>query len=205
MEDELEILIQFLQVHHSRTPEHSSKEFIAHLCGTRQLLVQWSARPALCVAGLFHSVYGADAFPAGAVPASLRNQVRQLIGVEAEQIAWLFCVMERATLANNVNRTGEFRVKNRHTNEPIPLNATEVSDLSHLFIANVLEVLRGVPAKHRAAVWPMAYASLLPFRPVVLRAAQSAIDALVICTAHPIGGQIGRSFEADSRHANRLR
>jgi Domain of unknown function (DUF6817) len=205
MEDELEILIQFLQVHHSRTQEHSGEKFIAHLRGTRQLLVQWGARPALCAAALFHSVCGPDACPDSTVPASLRDEVRQLIGAEAEQIARLFCVMERSTLVDNVNRTGEFRVKNRHTNEPVPLNATEVSDLSHLLIANVLEVLRAVPPKHRATVWPMAYAGLLPFRPVVLRAAQSAIDALVLCTAHPIGGQIGRSFEADSRHANRLR
>ena len=204
MEDELEILIQFLQVHHTRTREQSGKEFIAHLCGTRQLLAQWGGRTALCRAGLFHSVYGTDACPDATVPDSLRNHVRQLIGTEAEQIAWLFCVMERATLVDNVNRAGEFRVKNRHTNEPIPLNATEVSDLSHLLLANVLEVLRAVPPRHRAAVWPMAYANLLPFRPVVLRAAQSAIDALVLSTADPHGAHFWRSFEADGRQANRL-
>jgi hypothetical protein len=38
--------------------QHSDRGLLDHLFGTRQLLVEWEARAALCDAGLFHSVYG---------------------------------------------------------------------------------------------------------------------------------------------------
>ena len=55
-----------------------------HLLGTRRLLVEWEARPALCDAGLFHSVYSTEYYELKAIPLSMRDEVRQLIGDEAE-------------------------------------------------------------------------------------------------------------------------
>jgi (p)ppGpp synthase/HD superfamily hydrolase len=63
---------------------HSEVGLFDHLLGTRQLLVEWKARPALCDAGLFHSVYSTEHYELKAIPLSMRDEVRQLIGDEAE-------------------------------------------------------------------------------------------------------------------------
>src|SRR4051795_9590961 len=63
--------------------------FLSHLIGTRRLLVSWGCRPALCEAGLFHSVYGTEYFEPEQQPT--RDDVVAIIGTEAERVAWLWC------------------------------------------------------------------------------------------------------------------
>src|ERR1043165_1812130 len=70
--------------------------FLAHLIGTRRLLAAWGSRAALCDGGLFHSVYGTEYFQPDRVPD--RDDVRAVIGAEAERIAWLWCAVQRETL-----------------------------------------------------------------------------------------------------------
>src|SRR5262249_40137618 len=77
--------------------EHDSPvPFLSHLVGPRRLLTTWGASPALCDAGLFHSVYGTEYFVPDRTPE--RDDVVAVIGPEAERIAWLWCTCERATL-----------------------------------------------------------------------------------------------------------
>ena len=63
MNEELQRRIEFLREAKIGELKHSEKGLLAHLLGTRKLLEQWGARAALCAAGLFHSVYGTDAYP----------------------------------------------------------------------------------------------------------------------------------------------
>jgi hypothetical protein len=70
--------------------------FLSHLLGTRRVLVEWGERPALCDAGLFHSAYGTEYFPVDS-PAT-RDDVRAVIGDDAEEVAWLWCTIRRDTL-----------------------------------------------------------------------------------------------------------
>jgi hypothetical protein len=139
MDEQLERRIRFLRTAHTDEMPHSGRELLDHLLGTRQLLVDWGARPALCDAGLFHSIYGTEHYELKAVPLDVRAPVQQLIGDEAESLAWLFCVMRRETLFQNLGRSGDFTVQQRLTGEWLPLTATQFQDLVTMSFANTLE------------------------------------------------------------------
>lgn len=92
--DDLRERLEFLRRLGFDTLQHDSHvPFMAHLAGTRRVLREWGCRDALADAGLFHSVYGTEYFEPDTTAS--RDDVRALIGDEAEEIAWLWCVIER--------------------------------------------------------------------------------------------------------------
>jgi hypothetical protein len=139
MDEQLEKRVSFLRAAGTEGMPHTEHGLLSHLLGTRQLLVDWDARPAVCDAGLFHSVYGTERYEGTAIPLSRRVEVRQLIGDEAEALAWLFGVMRRKTFDQNLGRPGEFTVQHRLTNEWLPLTTTQFHDLVTMTFANTLE------------------------------------------------------------------
>jgi len=110
MDDGLEDRLRFLRNANADAMPHSQRALLDHLLGTRQLLLDWGARPAVCDAGLFHSVFGTEHYAPQAIPLSMRADVRQLIGDEAESLAWLFCIMRRETFDANLGREGDLSV-----------------------------------------------------------------------------------------------
>jgi hypothetical protein len=139
MNEPLEKRLQFLRQANTEGMPHSDRGLLDHLLGTRQLLIEWQARPALCDAGLFHSVYGTEYYDLQAIPLAMRNEVQQLIGDEAESLAWLFCMIRRESLLENPGPDGEYRVQHRLTDEWLPLTKSQFQDLLTLTIANTLE------------------------------------------------------------------
>src|SRR5580704_14622773 len=103
MHEELDKRVQFLRGVNIEAREHSERGLLDHLLGTRQLLLEWGARPVLCDAGLFHSVYGTEGYKHATLPLSMRSRVQELIGNEAESLVWLFCFMRRKTLGDNLD------------------------------------------------------------------------------------------------------
>ncbi len=113
--------------------EHDSHvPFLSHLVGTRRVLASWGERPALCDAGLFHSVYGTEYFEPERSPE--RADVVAIVGAEAERIAWLWCAIRRDTI-DRAQRTVQLRADD--TIEP--LTALEVADLATLWAADTVE------------------------------------------------------------------
>jgi hypothetical protein len=102
-------------------------------------------RPALCEAGLFHSVYGTEHYLPAAFPSEMRAEVSELIGEEAEGLAWLFCVMERETFDRNLGRTDGLCIRERRTGEWLPLTPGQFADLVTLSFANTLEAMPRLP------------------------------------------------------------
>jgi hypothetical protein len=174
MDEQLENRLQFLRKANTDTMPHSDRGLLHHLLGTRQLLVEWGARPVLCDAGLFHSVYGTEHYELKAIPLTMRNEVRQLIGEEAESLAWLFCMIRRETLDQNLGRDGEFRVQHRLTDEWLPLTKTQFQDLSTLTMANSLEAFPRCSWIGRRNL--RRY--LRQFRDVAIPPAQRALDRI---------------------------
>jgi len=76
------------------TQPHSGRTFIEHLDGTYRLLQPHGETIAL--AGALHSIYGTQYYKPRATPT--REQVRALVGAEVEQLAYLFCTLDRKTL-----------------------------------------------------------------------------------------------------------
>lgn len=107
--------------------------FLSHLLGTRRLLARWGERPALCDAGLFHSAYGTEYFPVD-TPAT-RDDVRAVIGDEAEEIAWYWCTIRRDTF----DLAGPVTVADRTTGDRLTLSDERAADIATLWAADTVE------------------------------------------------------------------
>jgi hypothetical protein len=175
--DELGARVEFLRSVGTELMQHSDRGLLSHLIGTRGLLEQWGARPALCDAGLFHSVYGTEVYQLTTIPMTMRSRVQEVIGPEAEAVAWLFCVMKRETLKDNLGREADLGVTNHLTGERCAITPEQFADLTNLMFANTLEVVRRLSVtnkNHREAV-----RDLIPFGDAALPAARQALDAFL--------------------------
>jgi hypothetical protein len=73
--------------------QHSKGTLKSHLMGTYQILQNKKQNIDVCLAGLFHSVYGTSIFTYSST--SDRDAVRAVIGETAERLVWLFCNLDR--------------------------------------------------------------------------------------------------------------
>ncbi len=74
---------------------HSGRTLFDHLVGTYGLLREWGNSESICLGGLFHSIYGTNAFRHQSLPHTQRPLLQKYIGREAESLAWNFCNIER--------------------------------------------------------------------------------------------------------------
>jgi hypothetical protein len=72
-----------------KTP-HSGRVLLDHLKGVHDLLRDWDNSDDVCAAGLFHSIYGTEAFKHQSLED--RNKLIEVIGEYAEGLVWLFSV-----------------------------------------------------------------------------------------------------------------
>ncbi|HTL84063.1 MAG TPA: hypothetical protein VL856_02705 [Acidimicrobiia bacterium] len=140
--------------------------FLSHLVGTRRLLGSWGERPALCDAGLFHSVYGTEYFEPDRI--ATREDVVAIIGAEAERIAWLWCAIRRDTID-----VAACSVLLRDGDVVEPLTSTEVRDLATLWAADTVEQVERMEPGERTFS-----NGLLTVVAVASEAAQRALDAV---------------------------
>ena len=173
-DEQLEIRLRFLRRASTEQMPHSEVGLFDHLLGTRRLLVEWEARPALCDAGLFHSIYSTDHYELKAIPLSMRDEVRRLIGGEAESLVWLFCMMRRETLYQNLNQDQDLSIQHRLTDEWIPLTEGQFRDLVTLSFANCLEAFPRCPWHVRRNI----SRALRYFRKHAIQPAQIAFDQI---------------------------
>ncbi len=132
------------------TRHNSNADLLPHLIGTRDLLVEWGARPALCDAGLCHSVYGTEYFSTPTLTDGQRDRLRGVIGDEAEALVWLWCFGRRHTLVVPEQAHSASRLKDRRSDEWIAITALQVEDFVNLWIADTLEQLPRVPEREVA-------------------------------------------------------
>lgn len=125
--------------------EHDSHvPFLSHLLGTRRLLVAWGERPAMGDAGLFHSVYGTEYFQPDQ-PAE-RTEVRDLIGADAEEVAWTWCTIRRDT----IDLAGPITVVDRHTGGTRTMSDELTADVATLWAADTVEQIARMTTQERA-------------------------------------------------------
>ena len=146
----LEELTAFLQSLGTEDVEHTGGDFLHHLQAVHDLLLQHGAPPHVAAAGLFHSIYGTEGFQEFSLPLSQRPQVRDLIGPEAELLAWANCVMDRQTLDQAVDAalTGaceHLPLRERETNAPIELTRHQLIDLAQVHLFDWLEQVHRSP------------------------------------------------------------
>ena len=149
--------------------EHDSHvPFLSHLLGTRRLLVQWGERPAMCDAGLFHSAYGTEYFQPDQ-PAS-RDEVRAVIGADAEEVAWAWCTIRRDT----IDLAGPITAEDRHTGETTTMTDQLAADIATLWAADTVEQVARMSVEERGFAH-----GLVPVLHLARPAARHAAEAIL--------------------------
>ena len=169
--------LRFLRRHGATDQAHSGEtDLLGHLESTEALLASWGAPASLRDAALFHSAYGAPSMRA-LVGADRRDEVRRLIGDEAETLAWLWHDIKRDTLVANLERDEtELRVQLRDERE-VPITRSQFEGLVNLWFADAVEQLprRDAASRARQEAW------LTPFfgmaLPAAVVAARDVFDA----------------------------
>lgn len=120
-------------------PHSGEKGFLAHLIGVFRDLEGWGCGQDVCRAGLFHSIYGTEAFRRWSLPLERRPEVRALIGERAERIAYVNCLMDRSTFDALLESDGPYHIRNRETGEMIELSRDDFDDLVRVHLCDWLE------------------------------------------------------------------
>ena len=141
--------IDFLKLHGAADIEHSGEDFLSHLKGTFNILVDWKLNDHVCLAGLFHSVYGTEVFETSLIPESLKPKVVSLIGNKAERLAYLFGIMDRNHFLEQLTSTNPSKLLNRQCIKPEDISLEDYVDLCHVYVANRLEQHPRWPDEYR--------------------------------------------------------
>jgi hypothetical protein len=116
---------------------HTRHSLMAHLTGTYEQLALLNLPEHVVVAGLFHSVYGTEGFPHPAVPLARRDEIRALIGDEAERLAYRYCALSFASLQQSVEE-GRPVLEDRFEGGPMPLTKPEFEELLWVKLADAI-------------------------------------------------------------------
>jgi hypothetical protein len=81
---------------------HSKSNFLSHLINTFNLLKKWKQHEDLCFAGMFHNIYGNKYFNANLNIS--REDIKNLIGENAEELVFKFTNTERKNIAETKNK-----------------------------------------------------------------------------------------------------
>lgn len=123
--------------------EHLNGSLAAHLRGTESLLREWNAREVLCIAGLYHAVYGTDGYNPALVAVSMRESIRGLLGHEAEELAYLYGACNRSLYYPRIGGESQHVFADRFSNTEYEISQHQLRDLCELILANELEIAQG--------------------------------------------------------------
>lgn len=147
--NDFESYLKFLRQYSADKNPHSTGSLMDHLLGTCEILRQWDASHEICLAGLFHSVYGTESYVERLVGLNLRNDVAKLIGEDAELIAFLFGVMEKETFYDNLRLASKNRsVICRIDGKVLNISERQFIGLCHIILANWFEQRLRLPQKY---------------------------------------------------------
>jgi hypothetical protein len=88
---------------------HSERTLLDHLVGTWRILHAWELPPHICRAGLIHSVYSTVDYRPALFGLDKREALRKLAGGQAEELAFLFCTMDRSILWRDLSNEATFK------------------------------------------------------------------------------------------------
>ena len=122
-----ELLIQL----GTKSIPHQKGSLYNHLSRVEKLLLVAECQEHVASAGLFHSIYGNEIFKTATT--NNRTLVQEAIGIEAENLAWLFCNVKRPDCYVNVNPI------QLHNDEWIRIDQATMFELKMIEGANILD------------------------------------------------------------------
>lgn len=120
--------------------EHYGRPLKKHLIGTFDLLHRWKNPESVCLAGLFHSVYGTKTFSPAALTTASRDELRLLIGEHAEALVFAFGMSDRRRLLLE-NQSPPYSWINHRTGEKTEIGEAFLNSLVEMEVANFFEQL----------------------------------------------------------------
>jgi hypothetical protein len=119
---------------------HTGKTYLGHLINVYRLMEAQGCSAEVCGAGMFHSIYGTEAFQGFKLELDRRPEVRTLIGERGERLAYLNCAMDRASLDRALERGEEpYQITDRLTGGRVALSAGDFDDLCRVHLYDWLE------------------------------------------------------------------
>lgn len=119
---------------------HTEKSYVAHAIGVYTDLKEWGRDETFARIGLFHSIYGTALFQGFTLPLEKRSEIRDMIGEYAEWVVYLNCAMDRDSFDAQVpRREAPYPIRDRFTDQDIPLDETTFDDLVTLHLCDWLE------------------------------------------------------------------
>ena len=120
--------------------EHFGRPLKEHLIGTHDLLDQWQNSKNVCLAGLFHSIYGTKTFSSAALTTESRDDVRLLIGEQAEALVFVFGMSDRKRLLLE-NRSPPYCWIDHRSGEQTEICDDFLNNMVEIEVANFIEQL----------------------------------------------------------------
>jgi hypothetical protein len=114
-----------------------------HLRETERLLRRWGNREVVCVAGLYHAVYGTGGIAGHLVGLDAREAIAAVIGVEAERLAYLYGACNRERFHPRIGTRLQNRFVDRFTNSEYAITDGMLCDFCEITVANELELALG--------------------------------------------------------------
>jgi hypothetical protein len=119
---------------------HTQKTYLGHLIAVYRLMEAQGCTEELCLAGMFHSIYGTERFQNFKLPLERRPEVAALIGERAERLAYLNCAMNRASLDRALEEdSGPWRITDRLNGAQYELSREDFDDLCRVHLYDWLE------------------------------------------------------------------
>ena len=137
---------------------HLNGSLSKHLRGTEALLRKWGAAEMVCVAGLYHAVYGTYGYNPALAPLAGRKSIAEVIGIEAESLAYLFGACNRKVFYPRIGTDSQLMFADRFTNAEYEIRYLQLTQLCEITLANELEIVSNSPqfvAAHRLNLSPL--------------------------------------------------
>lgn len=131
------LLVEFLERCGAMDRRHSGRSLFEHLMRTEKILASWGCDTDTRLAGLFHSIYGTNAFRNSSLDINDRAVLAELIGQRAENLVYLFHACHRPwALLEALQSQG---VVSRHDGQYLAVPLADVIGLIEIECANLLE------------------------------------------------------------------
>lgn len=135
-----EILFAKLQAMGAGEFAHLNGSLSSHLKGTESLLRSWGASEVVCIAGLYHAVYGTDGFNPSLTGLNSRPQIVNLVGAEAEELTYLYGACDRAVFYPRIGGESQLLLADRFQTSEYAISLEQLKNLCELILANELEI-----------------------------------------------------------------
>ena len=158
--------------------EHFGRPLSDHLIGTHDLLYEWGNAEHVCLAGLFHSIYGTKTFTRATVTTRERNRIRRLIGTDAEMLVYIFCMSDRRRLLLD-NQVPPYCWTDHRTGKASPITNDVLNQLVEIEVANFVEQIPVLTASPARVLEDMRYRFAVArsrMSPLAARAFARALD-----------------------------